>query len=1169
MKRVQRPNVAKRRYQPVRRSRLERLEARCVLAAPTLGAIPNVVVRAGAPLHVALDGFDSDGDALTFSASISNSTLPAAAPLSTVIPTGNRSLRFQVAGFADPLEFQIFEDLIPGIGKNILNLAASGTYDNTIFHRIVKGFAIQGGDPNGDGIGGAGPVLNDEFHPDLQHTSIGLLSMAKTTDDTNQSQFFITSRATRELDYNHSIFGFMTAGETTRAAINQLGGTTNAGIPTQTVTLQDASVFVDRENGVLRLIAPEGATGTATVTVTVSDGTSTFQRSFQVTVLADNNADGTNPNFNGNPYLLPVNNNQTLTTVVGQPLTIEVSSLDVEGDPIRLGFSAVGPNLTVDKASIVVTPTNRVGKATLTITPAEGFVGTAQIKLVAGMLGTTDASAETIVDRQTITVQVVAPPAPTISKIAPDTGFSDSDRLTQSVQQIEVANVLPGALVQLFDGSTPIAEARATGTSVTILLDQLSQLGPGEHTLRASQTVQNRESAQSSPFVVTVDTTSPVIDSSPVLNIVAGQNYAYNVRSPEEGQTGFRYSLVAGPPGMTIDPQTGVVSWLAQAAQAGLQAVRVRASDAAGNTVDQPYSITVLNSPPVLTAIGVQTVAEQALLSFLAAATDSNLPGDALTFSLLNARPGMQIDGATGRFTWTPTEAEGPGGYTATVRVTDAGGQFDEQVVQFTVLEVPQPPTLAPRAPQRVRPNTLVQFVAQGADADLPARALTYSLQGDVPQGATLDPATGAFRWTPTAAQQGVFSFLVRVTDATGLFAEQTVVVKVSDGPLLEPLPDDVQIGEGQACVLQVQATHPLPGEQLVFSLGPGAPAGMTIDAQTGLLAWTPTEADGPGTFGATVRVTDAEGRTDTLPLLIDVAEVNAAPQFAALSAPLVAPGSRVQVQVVVSDADLPAQSVVFSLDPGAPSGAAIDPATGLLTWDVPADEPQGVRTIGVRATDALGGASVQQVEITVSNVGFFLFRAPALEALVVEPDVLSELLLAAVELERELPELATPSEETAASAGAPNFQSGPDTGVPHNVEGLLAEEELRRQKAEQEKEPQEDGAGLELDSADAVWLTTKLGDRRKSDPSSNATDSTAEEPAPAIVQGQWPPASEAESFAAAQFALETPPTANQDEEQSDAAAGTPSPDAPNLEAPNLEAPVAADEPAAAEAESL
>ncbi len=90
-------------------------------------------------------------------------------------------------------EIELFADKAPKTVENFVSLAKKGFYDGLIFHRVIDGFMIQGGDPTGTGMGGPGYEIPDEFHPDLKHDSEGILSMANAGPNTGGSQFFTTS----------------------------------------------------------------------------------------------------------------------------------------------------------------------------------------------------------------------------------------------------------------------------------------------------------------------------------------------------------------------------------------------------------------------------------------------------------------------------------------------------------------------------------------------------------------------------------------------------------------------------------------------------------------------------------------------------------------------------------------------------------------------------------------------------------------------------------------------------------------------------------------------------------------------------------------------------------------------------------------------------------------
>ena len=128
---------------------------------------------------------------------------------------------------AGDIRVKLFEDQAPKTVANFTGLAdgskewknprtgskgEGALYSGTKFHRIIGGFMIQGGDPQGTGRGGPGYNFADEFHPQLKHSKPGILSMANAGPNTNGSQFFITVAATPFLDNRHAVFGEVTEG---------------------------------------------------------------------------------------------------------------------------------------------------------------------------------------------------------------------------------------------------------------------------------------------------------------------------------------------------------------------------------------------------------------------------------------------------------------------------------------------------------------------------------------------------------------------------------------------------------------------------------------------------------------------------------------------------------------------------------------------------------------------------------------------------------------------------------------------------------------------------------------------------------------------------------------------------------------------------------------------
>ncbi len=125
------------------------------------------------------------------------------------------------------MKIKLYDDKAPKTVKNFKDLVQKGFYDGTIFHRVIKNFMIQGGDPTGTGTGGPGYEIPDEFGAGLKHSKKGILSMANAGPNSGGSQFFITLAATPWLDGKHAIFGELTEG---MEVLDKIGSTpTDAG----------------------------------------------------------------------------------------------------------------------------------------------------------------------------------------------------------------------------------------------------------------------------------------------------------------------------------------------------------------------------------------------------------------------------------------------------------------------------------------------------------------------------------------------------------------------------------------------------------------------------------------------------------------------------------------------------------------------------------------------------------------------------------------------------------------------------------------------------------------------------------------------------------------------------------------------------------------------------
>ena len=183
-----------------------------------------------------------------------------------------------------------------------------------------------------------------------------------------------------------------------------------------------------------------------------------------------------------------------------------------------------------------------------------------------------------------------------------------------------------------------------------------------------------------------------------------------------------------------------------------------------------------VNQPPVIAPITNQTMDESTLLTVQVSATDADLPAQTLTYALGQGAPAGAAITSTGSFSWTPSEADGPGVFTVPVIVTDSLGTSATQNFTVTVLEVNRSPVLAPINNQTLNINETLSLTAVATDPDLPANTIVYSLT-TAPAGATINAQTGQITWL--ANQNGTVPFTVQVADQAGLSATQSFQVNV------------------------------------------------------------------------------------------------------------------------------------------------------------------------------------------------------------------------------------------------------------------------------------------------------------------------------------------------------------------------------------------------------
>lgn len=361
--------------------------------------------------------------------------------------------------------------------------------------------------------------------------------------------------------------------------------------------------------------------------------------------------------------------------------------------------------------------------------------------------------------------------------------------------------------------------------------------------------------------------------------------------------------------------------------------IRVRSTDKYGAWYERPFTIHAIdqNDAPVLAPIGNKTVNELEELIFTASATDEDRPAQTLTFSLVGAPTGARINASTGEFWWGPSEAQGPGTYTFTVKVCDNGSPIkcDEETIRVTVREVNTKPVLDPIGNRVIDEETLLTFTATANDADLPVQTLIFHLSSDddpLNYGATLNIG-GVFEWTPTE-EQGPGDYLFEICVEDGIDEDcETITVTVNEvnkAPVAAN--DNYRVIANQTLVVgapgvlanDTDADRPL--NTLTAVLQTNVPAGqgtLTLHAD-GSFEYIPPVTPPPSnrtTF--TYKAFDGVAYSNEVTVTLRIRYENSAPRGISLSPLTIAENILYEGTLTSSDSDSPNEAFTYELVSG------------------------------------------------------------------------------------------------------------------------------------------------------------------------------------------------------------------------------------------------------------
>ncbi|MEW8622631.1 MAG: putative Ig domain-containing protein, partial [Candidatus Thiodiazotropha endolucinida] len=404
------------------------------------------------------------------------------------------------------------------------------------------------------------------------------------------------------------------------------------------------------------------------------------------------------------------------------------------------------------------------------------------------------------------------------------------------------------------------------------------------------------------------DNKPPVFISSPVLTAEVGVVYHYNVEAIDRQGDPVRYSLKSFPAGMSIDSESGLITWTP--AQTGEYKVTVRAVDDAGLYDQQTYMLNVseastINQAPQIVSTPVTSGTENQAYQYDVDATDPDA-GDVITYALVTAPTGMVIDSATGLITWVPGQID-IGGHAVTVIAADPAGLTDSQSFTLQVLDHNRPPSASDIA-VTTEEDVVLSIALQGQDID--GDSITYSIVTQ-PLNGQLSGVAPDLLYTPNADFNGSDSFTYLTHD--GLLDSPTATVdvtvsSVNDAPVINSVPVTSGI-ENQAYQYQVQVEDP---DSNTFSYNlTTAPAAMSIDAN-GLIEWTPDYL-AAGDHPVTVAVQDTLGASGEQSFTLTIADTNRAPVLSPITDVTIEANTTATIDLSATDAD--GDALTFQVD--------------------------------------------------------------------------------------------------------------------------------------------------------------------------------------------------------------------------------------------------------------
>jgi large repetitive protein len=697
--------------------------------------------------------------------------------------------------------------------------------------------------------------------------------------------------------------------------------------------------------------------GTDSIVYSISDGNGgTATATIAVTVAAVNDA----PISAGLPNLFDSNS---------ETLTVDLAPAFSDPDGNLLTFSATGlpPGLSINPANGVVTGTvsptassggpNGDGSYIVSVTAADGTE-----RVVTNFIWQISNQPPLAQDDAYVTDE----DTPIVFDVRTNDIDPDSDPATPI--QIVSASANNGNVIINTDGTmrfVPDADFTGTATVTYVISDGLGGFSSATATI-------NIVAVNDAPDV------TPIPDQANqdgnVVSLSAGALFTDREGEPLTFDDGGTL-----PTGLSIDASTGQISGTidANASQpnGGVYSVTITATDASGASTDVSFIWTVTNPAPTAADDSAITSEDTQSAPIIVLGNDTDPDGDTLTVTSATAPNGTVIITPAGALLYTPN-ANFNGTDTISYTISDGQGGTATAIVVVTVNPANDVPVATPLPARSNLDSESFTLDVSGSFSDGDGDVLTFTDNGTLPLGLSIDPATGVIGgvFDPSSSQggpnaDGVYTVTITASDGKGGAVSQTFSWTVTNPPPIA-VSGVAQTNEDTPVAIDVLGNDSDPdGDPLTIVSGSAGNGTVTIDPITNELTYTPNP-DFNGSDTITYTISDGNGGFSSATVEVNVIPQNDAPVSSAIAPRGNVDSAVVSFPVAGSFSDIDDAALAFSIS-GAPEGITIDPDSGVISGTLLNDASQqngGAYSVTVTATDEAGAVTSQTFTWTINN---------------------------------------------------------------------------------------------------------------------------------------------------------------------------------------------------------